>query len=697
MSIFSNAKCIWSDDIDTVNQYVAFKDSFLTGKADRVLLGICVDSQYAVYMNGNYIKAQQYSDYPDDKTYDLITIPEAYLKKNEQNQLYILAYCQNDSSSVYRKGVPFLIYTVFDENGNTLAASSSSTLCNKNSGFVNGEIEKVSVQYGFSFRYEEALSDDATWQNAVEYGALKKYKERPIAQLEVDAPVKAKTVAQGVFIQREAADTAAERVASAYLKPREVHALNPKETFLPSTDGIYYQKEEGTDGIYVVVDMQAEQAGYLFFECESETDFRMDIGYGEHLGELRVRTAMGGRHFGCSFQFRAGRKKFFYPFRRIGARYLQLHVYVEKFRLYYAGICPVYYPLTLKEPPKGLNFIQKKIYDTALHTLRLCMHEHFEDTPWREQALYAMDARNEMFCSFCISEDRNYGRENLRLLGQGLRKDGFLELCAPAEVDVNIPCFSLIWVIALGEYVRDTKDTFFAMEMWDILLRILENFMQYYREDILYNPTDMWGFYEWAPGLDGTNEDCSKWITRNGEADSPLNAFFVMALREAAYIAELLGRSSDRDRWLALIETTKTGYRKYFWDKQKEAYCLSTEPGCRDIFPVLTQVLTICAQLYDTPEEKEALLLKLTQKAFYPDITLSHRLFYYQAFLTEPGYRDFILEDINKNWGEMLFQGATTFWETDLGDIAFDNAGSLCHGWSSIPIYIYHKLFEDKL
>ena len=40
----------------------------------------------------------------------------------------------------------------------------------------------------------------------------------------------------------------------------------------------------------------------------------------------------------------------------------------------------------------------------------------------------------------------------------------------------------------------------------------------------------------------------------------------------------------------------------------------------------------------------------------------------------------------------MLDHGATTVWEDDEGAAAFDNAGSLCHGWSAIPIYYFHLL-----
>ena len=52
---------------------------------------------------------------------------------------------------------------------------------------------------------------------------------------------------------------------------------------------------------------------------------------------------------------------------------------------------------------------------------------------------------------------------------------------------------------------------------------------------------------------------------------------------------------------------------------------------------------------------------------------------------------DYVLEDIRKKYGHMLKSGATSFWETQRGAWDFDSAGSLCHGWSTIPINIFHK------
>ena len=44
--------------------------------------------------------------------------------------------------------------------------------------------------------------------------------------------------------------------------------------------------------------------------------------------------------------------------------------------------------------------------------------------------------------------------------------------------------------------------------------------------------------------------------------------------------------------------------------------------------------------------------------------------------------------------GYMLDEGATTFWETMAGWKDFQNAGSLCHGWSALAAYYYRRLLR---
>ena len=79
--------------------------------------------------------------------------------------------------------------------------------------------------------------------------------------------------------------------------------------------------------------------------------------------------------------------------------------------------------------------------------------------------------------------------------------------------------------------------------------------------------------------------------------------------------------------------------------------------------------------------------------------TLCMAGFVYDALLqTDKGlYTPWIFADIEQKYGYMLQRGATSFWETIHGEADFDGAGSLCHGWSAMPVYYYHILQAKNL
>ena len=59
-------------------------------------------------------------------------------------------------------------------------------------------------------------------------------------------------------------------------------------------------------------------------------------------------------------------------------------------------------------------------------------------------------------------------------------------------------------------------------------------------------------------------------------------------------------------------------------------------------------------------------------------------------------YEAYVLDEIRTVYGKMLDAGSTTVWETALGSVDFHNAGSLCHGWSAVPIYVFYRLGVAK-
>lgn len=92
---------------------------------------------------------------------------------------------------------------------------------------------------------------------------------------------------------------------------------------------------------------------------------------------------------------------------------------------------------------------------------------------------------------------------------------------------------------------------------------------------------------------------------------------------------------------------------------------------------------------------KETAEMLVSQKGMIP-ITLSMNAFRYDALLLfGDKYKKVIIADIKDKYGKMLEKGATTFWETELGGEDFGGAGSLCHGWSAIPVYYLSVLGKN--
>ena len=75
--------------------------------------------------------------------------------------------------------------------------------------------------------------------------------------------------------------------------------------------------------------------------------------------------------------------------------------------------------------------------------------------------------------------------------------------------------------------------------------------------------------------------------------------------------------------------------------------------------------------------------------------TFSTKGFLYDALLkSDVSYGDFIINDIIRTYTPMIDAGATSFWETELGADDFGGIGSLCHGWSAMPVYYFAKILK---
>ncbi len=642
--IFNTAKWIWKKDAKGKDQYCRFIDSFRTfGR--KVRIRISCDSNYALYVNGNLASFGQYADYPHYKVYDEIDLSE-YVQEGE-NRLAVLVWYYGENFSTSVKGNAGLIYEV-REDEKILCVSKPGVLCQIAPDYANGLCKVITGQLGYSYRYDASKAD--------------KFPQE-VTGLE----------------GWEAAEEVTGMARTLYARPNRKCLLRP---FLPG---------RLVDAKKRIYDLGCERVGLLEIVFCAPKGEKVTICYGEHLKDGEVRRRIGSRDFSVEIMGSGTTFHYLNPFRRLGCRYLQI-VCDAAVEISEIGIREVMYPLN-KVPYVAGTQLRQRIYDTSVRTLELCMHEHYEDCPWREQALYCMDSRNQMLCGYYAFGETVFARSCLLLMSKAQKPDGLLPLCFPAGTDVPIPFFSLIYLLQMREYAKYSGDLSLLRSNLQLLEGIAEVFLKRRRQNGLITAMQgYWNFYEWNPGMDGIFDEeelippPEKFIE---SYDLPLNCFLILGLQNLDEIFEMTGIHKSYARE---IEDLQRRVFEVFFDENKKLF--RTYIGQAEHFGKLSNalaVLTGCAG-----EKADMICERIVSDKELQDTTLSMRVFYYDALLkvNPKKYRDYILSDIDEKYGYMLQRGATSFWETILGEDDFSGAGSLCHGWSAVPVYYYHILKE---
>ena len=431
-----------------------------------------------------------------------------------------------------------------------------------------------------------------------------------------------------------------------------------------------------------LLDFGAEAVGVFRLRLTSQKAQNIQICYGEHIVDGWVRDKIDSRDFSISYRAKAGQNDYFGYFRRLGLRYAEIRV-EEEIDSLEMEILPRFYPLQTVDfacEDKDL----RAIYEVCRRTLTLCMHDHYEDCPWREQAMYAMDSRNQMLCGYYAFQEYAFPRACLRLMAEGLREDGLLPICFPAGIDLTIPSFSLHYFMAVREYGDYSGDWTLAREILPVLEKLLQTYLARIDETgatTTFSSPAHWNFYEWAEGL---SSDVGEVLPRR--PDLVLNCLLSLSLQNMAHICEKLG---VENKYAAKAEQINAAINTLFYDEKQKGYTMyASNGGCSELGNGLA---VLCGAAKG--ERAKAICDVLASDNAWTKITLSMKCFKYDALLKtdDVAYQKYILDDVKTVYGKMLGEGATSVWETELGEKDFDGAGSLCHGWSALPVYYLWK------
>ena len=695
--MFLSAKPVWFSPECKPDEYIQAAETLsLSALPGSAILRIAADSDYTVFVNGQLAAFGQYANYPFHRFYDEVDILP-YLQIG-YNELSVLGWYYGVNSSTYCCGTAFICYEI-EAAGDVLLASGPDTQVRPAPGYIPYQARKISPQLGLTFSYDcTAIPESYRHATCLDIGSTE-WNLRPVEKLVLKERRSTEYVHQGQFqlcktgdpkfsMPHYAMDYSAlslrtlQELTNCSSVSRQQIPANPVTFGLPSVSPY--------EGIYWIVDLGEETAGFLDLDLEVSEDCDLFVGYGEHLRDGRCRTS--NRNFTCTLRLKKGRNQYLNTFRRFGCRYLQFFLFSSCVTVHYSGLRPTLYPVTMKEYRSG-NLLRDTIYQVAQNTLLHCMHEHYEDCPWREQALYAMDSRNQMLCGYYAFQETRFPRACLELISYGQRPDGLLSLCYPAGTDLPIPSFSLVWFIAMWEYIQNSGDTSLARDRFPVLESLIDTFHNNRSENGLVktfrsDSTRYWNFYEWSDTMDGKDSSLP------AAPEAPLNAFYCLALDSMAAICQALGKPADIYRERA--DSIRSLLANNFFASQRGLFMSFTDRDT-ERYSVLTNALCLlcgAADGLDTTEIEHVLACNGKNISDCIPDTLSMQCFRFDALLrtNRTKYAPIILDEIDHSYLYMLRNGATTFWETIQGEADFHNAGSLCHGWSAMPIYYYETL-----
>lgn len=632
------AKWIWLKDGEMTNSFGEFFIPF-SYSGGNVTFKISVDSEYTLYIGGEYVSSNQYSDFPHYKIYDEIDITK-YLTHGD-NSIAVEVWYMGEGNASYFPGKAGLWYEI-SVDGKKVAESDESTLSRLSRVYENGLKKKICNELGFTYHY------DANKEDGWKTGNLDGFSESVLTQ--AMQPL-----------------------------PRPVKRLE----ILPLRKGELIKNERS-----YLFDLGEEEVGYLKFKIFSSKKQRINIAFGEHIKDGGVRRFYEHRDFSYEVTLKDGITEYANYMRRIGARYLEI-TSDDEIQVEYIGLVPCAYPLKKVHKDFG-NELRNRIYEVGMRTLELCIHDHIEDCPSREQGLYTMDSRNQMLCGYYAFGEFEMPRACLLLISKdNQRDDNLLPTCAPEKADLCIPSFVLHYFRQLYEYAVYSKDTSLIKEVMPRIKPMLDTFLGNMKDGLVmtFKGTRFWNFYEWKRELKCADEtETHIRVHTEDEFEAPLNMLLSMALDFMQKMCDMIGEKAD---YLSIKEEIDKKTFEKFYNKEKGLFVI------REGKEEYSELVNAFAILCGTAKGKVAkdIAEKLAKSNDMVPCTLSMRCFKYDALLEigREKYKDFILCDIDEKYKKMLDADATTFWETELGadDI---NAGSLCHGWSAMPIYYYNIL-----
>lgn len=380
--------------------------------------------------------------------------------------------------------------------------------------------------------------------------------------------------------------------------------------------------------------------------------------------------------------------------RRYAFRYLEIRVIAVslKFSLVVRGVTAQAVSAVSEKAVKKIETedeLLSKIDQVSVRTLKNCMQLVFEDGPKRDRRMWLGDLRLQARANYRTFHNTDMVKRCLYLFGGLTFNEGKLAACLFLEPEIEpddtyLFDYALLYGSVLLDYYRATGDEETLRDLYPIAIRQIEIGLTYLNEDGIVpdHSGEFWCFVDWGEGL-------------NTQAASL--AILIYSMRYGIRLAEYR-KDEQTIRWLEeRMELLKKKAVEHFWDPEQKLFVSGQE---RQI-SWATQVWMVLARVFDKEKNRELILRTIEVNPRIRMVT-PYMYHHYIDALIRSGEQERALDEIRRYWGEMIHDGADTFWElynpynkyeSPYGSVAVN---SFCHAWSCTPTYFLRKFYLSK-
>lgn len=339
-------------------------------------------------------------------------------------------------------------------------------------------------------------------------------------------------------------------------------------------------------------------------------------------------------------------------------------------------------------PLKIEDSLLRKIDRVAVRTLHNCMQDVFEDGPKRDRRLWLGDFRLQARANYKTFKNYDLVKRCLYLFGGMTFNEGKISACLftepqPEPDDTYLFDFALLYGSALLDYYEETQDKKTLDDLYPVAIRQIEIGMDYLNEDnvIPDRSNEFWCLIDWGEGL-------------NTQAASL--AVLIYSIRYGIRLAKYTGDTEHMERLARKEEELKKSAVEHFWDEEQQLFVSGSE---RQI-SWATQIWMILARVFPKEKNRELILRTIDVNPRIQIVT-PYMYHHYIDALIRSDEKERALDEIKRYWGEMVHDGADTFWEvynpynkyeSPYGSVMMN---SFCHAWSCTPTYFLRKFYEE--